>query len=57
MGRFGGDLALTMGTFGGVYIAGGIVPRFLEFLKRLASVVALKIKAALKIMYTVFRSI
>uniref|UniRef100_UPI001649C701 glucokinase n=1 Tax=Salmonella enterica TaxID=28901 RepID=UPI001649C701 len=33
MGRFGGDLALTMGTFGGVYIAGGIVPRFLEFFK------------------------
>jgi glucokinase len=31
MGRFGGDLALTMGTFGGVYIAGGIVPRFLSF--------------------------
>ncbi|MGS8635638.1 glucokinase, partial [Salmonella enterica subsp. enterica serovar Infantis] len=25
MGRFGGDLALTMGTVGGVYIAGGIV--------------------------------
>ncbi len=31
MGRFGGSLALTMGTFGGVYIAGGIVPRFLSF--------------------------
>ncbi|MEZ1376481.1 glucokinase, partial [Enterobacter hormaechei] len=27
MGRFGGNLALTLGTFGGVYIAGGIVPR------------------------------
>lgn len=33
MGRFGGNLALNMGTFGGVYIAGGIVPRFLEFFK------------------------
>lgn len=33
LGRFGGNLALTMGTFGGVYIAGGIVPRFLEFFK------------------------
>ncbi|MEM6161763.1 glucokinase [Erwinia sp. P6884] len=33
MGRFGGNLALTMATFGGVYIAGGIVPRFLEFFK------------------------
>ena len=33
MGRFGGNLALTLGTFGGVYIAGGIVPRFLEFFK------------------------
>ncbi|KAA8998495.1 glucokinase [Affinibrenneria salicis] len=31
LGRFGGNLALTMGTFGGVYIAGGIVPRFLDF--------------------------
>lgn len=31
MGRFGGDLALNIGAFGGVYIAGGIVPRFLKF--------------------------
>lgn len=34
MGRFGGNLALTMSTFGGVYIAGGVVPRFLDFFKR-----------------------
>lgn len=33
LGRFGGNLALTMGTFGGVYIAGGIVPRFMEFFR------------------------
>ncbi|EBH5839145.1 glucokinase [Salmonella enterica] len=33
LGRFGGNLALTMGTFGGVYIAGGIVPRFLDFFR------------------------
>lgn len=33
MGHFGGNLALTLGTFGGVYIAGGIVPRFLNFFK------------------------
>ncbi|MBA2817063.1 glucokinase [Candidatus Pantoea persica] len=33
MGRFGSNLALNLGTFGGVYIAGGIVPRFLEFFK------------------------
>lgn len=33
MGRFGGNLALNMATFGGVYIAGGIVPRFLEFFR------------------------
>lgn len=33
MGRFGGNLALTLGTFGGIYIAGGIVPRFLDFFK------------------------
>ena len=31
MGRFGGNLALNLGTFGGVFIAGGIVPRFLDF--------------------------
>ncbi len=31
MGRFGGNLALTSGAFGGVYIAGGIVPRFIDF--------------------------
>jgi glucokinase len=33
LGRFGGNLALSLGTFGGVYIAGGIVPRFMEFFK------------------------
>ncbi|PVZ81961.1 glucokinase [Serratia sp. S1B] len=33
MGRFGGNLALSLGTFGGVYIAGGIVPRFMAFFK------------------------
>ncbi|MGL9724582.1 glucokinase [Sodalis sp. (in: enterobacteria)] len=33
MGRFGGNLALNLGTFGGVYIAGGIVPRFLDFFR------------------------
>ncbi len=30
MGRFGGNLALNIGAFGGVYISGGIVPRFLD---------------------------
>lgn len=33
MGSFGGNLSLSMATFGGVYIAGGIVPRFIEFFK------------------------
>ncbi len=33
MGRFGGNLALNLGTRGGVYIAGGIVPRFLAFFR------------------------
>ena len=33
MGRFGGNLALTLGTFGGVYVAGGVVPRFVDFFK------------------------
>ncbi|SFU38444.1 glucokinase [Xenorhabdus koppenhoeferi] len=34
LGRFGGNLALNMGAFGGVYIAGGIVPRFLDFFQK-----------------------
>ncbi|MBL4910037.1 MAG: glucokinase [Alteromonadaceae bacterium] len=33
LGSFAGNLALTGGSFGGVYIAGGIVPRFIEFFK------------------------
>ncbi|KUI99210.1 glucokinase [Vibrio sp. MEBiC08052] len=32
MGRFAGNLALNLETFGGVYIAGGVVPRFVDFL-------------------------
>ncbi len=35
-------------TFGGVFIAGGIVPRFLEFFKPLVSAPHLKIKGALR---------
>ncbi|MDY6321672.1 MAG: glucokinase [Succinivibrio sp.] len=31
MGSFGGNLALTMGTYGGVFIAGGVVPHFLDY--------------------------
>ncbi len=34
--------------FGGVFIAGGIVPRFLEFFKALVSAPHLKIKGALR---------
>jgi glucokinase len=33
LGTVAGDLALTLGARGGVYIAGGIVPRLLEFLE------------------------
>lgn len=55
MGRFGGNLALTLGTFGGVYIAGGIVPRFLEFFKPLVSAAVLKTKAVLKLMFRISR--
>ncbi|WP_448547294.1 glucokinase [Thalassotalea fusca] len=33
LGSFAGNLSLTMSSFGGVYIAGGIVPRFIEYLK------------------------
>lgn len=31
LGSFAGNLGLTLGSFGGVYIAGGIVPRFIDY--------------------------
>jgi glucokinase len=31
LGSFAGNLALTLGSYGGVYIAGGVVPRFIDF--------------------------
>lgn len=34
LGGFAGDVALTFGARGGVYIGGGIVPRFVEHLAR-----------------------
>ncbi|MER2492959.1 glucokinase [Catenovulum sediminis] len=34
MGSFGGNLALNLLTQGGVYIAGGIVPRFIDYVKQ-----------------------
>lgn len=33
LGSFAGNLALTLNCQGGVYIAGGIVPRFIEFIE------------------------
>lgn len=33
LGSFAGNLSLTLASFGGVYIAGGIVPRFIEYVK------------------------
>jgi glucokinase len=33
LGSVAGDLALTLGARGGVYIAGGIVPRYVELLR------------------------
>jgi glucokinase len=33
MGSFAGNLALNLSCRGGIYIAGGIVPRFVDFLK------------------------
>lgn len=32
-GNYAGDAALTIGAKGGVYITGGIIPRFIEFFK------------------------
>lgn len=34
LGSFAGNLALNLGAFGGVYIGGGIVPRFIDYLQR-----------------------
>ncbi len=34
LGAVAGDLALTYGAFGGVYVAGGIVPRYLPAFRR-----------------------
>jgi len=34
LGSFAGNLALTLASFGGVYIAGGIVPRFISYLQQ-----------------------
>lgn len=36
LGSVAGNLALTLGAFGGVYIGGGIVPRYLDLLQRSA---------------------
>lgn len=33
LGSFAGNLALILGSFSGVYIAGGIAPRFIDFIK------------------------
>lgn len=33
LGSFAGNLALTLGSFSGVYVAGGIAPRFIDFIK------------------------
>ena len=33
LGSFAGNLALTIASFGGVYIAGGIVPRFIQYIE------------------------
>lgn len=48
MGRFAGNLALNLGTFGGVYIAGGVVPRFLAFFKSSAFRIAFEEKGRFK---------
>ncbi|PID63738.1 MAG: glucokinase [Gammaproteobacteria bacterium] len=34
LGGFCGDVALTLGAVGGLYVSGGIVPRFVEFVRQ-----------------------
>ncbi|AUG98636.1 glucokinase [Prodigiosinella confusarubida] len=48
LGRFGGNLALMLGAFGGVYIAGGIVPRFMDFFQNSGFRVAFEDKGRFK---------
>lgn len=48
LGRFTGDLILSVETRGGVYIAGGIVPRYLEHIKRSAFRDAMQDKGRMK---------
>ena len=48
MGSFGGNLALNIGAFGGVYISGGIVRRFLQFFKNSGFRVAFEDKGRFK---------
>lgn len=48
LGRVTGDLVLSVETRGGVYIAGGIVPRYLEQIKRSAFRDAMQDKGRMK---------
>ncbi len=34
LGSVAGDIALTLGARGGIYVAGGLVPRFVDYLER-----------------------
>jgi glucokinase len=48
LGSFAGNLALTYGATGGVYMAGGILPRFTDFLRASAFTEAFMAKGAQK---------
>src|SRR6202158_4997810 len=45
VGRFAGDMAVTFVAFGGVTLAGGVLPRLLEFLDEAAFRQAFEAKA------------
>ena len=49
LGSVAGDLALTIGAFGGVYIAGGILPRFKEAFAASAFRAAFREQGALRL--------
>ena len=56
LGSVAGNLALSFGGRGGVYIAGGIVPRWGELFDASCSAIASKPRAACAISCTRFRA-
>ncbi len=50
LGRVAGNAALTLGAIGGVYIVGGIIPRFVDFFQRSGFRAAFEDKGRMKVL-------